>query len=340
MEKLRMDLQMFAEEETEEVEIPAELEGVSEETAREIMKEIPQEETEEEETPTEEKAQEEESAPAEADGDNKGKIPYERFKEVNDKYRQSEQQLVELRRQVEELKQTPTTQQTQQDEPTKAAPKQQPIVPMDLLQKAYDIAKNQVIESLNMTAEEYDDLEYQDEESRAEIDRAIKFQYDSICQQARERAAQLAQEAQMKQAALGQAYQDYYTTAEKEQQRDDFNDIWEYATTTHWSQLPIYQQAVIQNAFTAVNAGQGTLEQIQLVQDYYRTAKNAYLSQDKSSSGQKVKQMANAPRVDKVRGVPSIGGMTMAEMERMLNETPWEDIPKEVQHQLLSGRLR
>lgn len=337
------DLQLFAEEEAQE--IPAELEGVSEEVAREVMKEAAQEQEETQEQPQEETQEttepQEEAAHAEPDSDNKGKVPYERFKEVNDKYRKMEQEAQALRQQLAQMQQQPqqerqeTQQETQQEQPKQ----NQQIVPMDLLKQAYEIAKDQVISSLGLTEEEYTDLEYQDEAGRAEIDRAIKFQYDSICQQARERAQMLAQQEQMKQQALQTAYNDYLQNAEEEQKRGDFNDIWEYATTEHWSGLAPYHQAVIQNAFTNVNNGQGTLEQIQLVRDYYEAAKAAYLAQDKSAVTQN-KKVANVPRVDKVRGTPSAGGMTMAEVERMINETPWEQVPKEIRDQLLSGRLR
>ena len=340
------DLQLFAEEETQE--IPAELEGVSEEVAREVMKEAsaqqeeqepPQEEAQEE-TQEETTEPQEEAAHAEPDSDNKGKVPYERFKEVNDKYRKMEQEAQALRQQLAQMQQPQQEVQRQETQQETEAPKQnQQIVPMDLLKQAYEIAKDQVISSLGLTEEEYTDLEYQDEAGKAEIDRAIKFQYDSICQQARERAQMLAQQEQMKQQALQTAYNDYLQNAEEEQKRDDFNDIWEYATTEHWSGLAPYHQAVIQNAFTNVNNGQGTLEQIQLVQDYYNAAKAAYLAQDKSAVTQN-KKVANVPRVDKVRGTPSAGGMTMAEVERMINETPWEQVPKEIRDQLLSGRLR
>lgn len=346
-----LNLQLFAEEEAQE--IPAELEGVSEEVAREVMKEAAAEQQEErqeeqpqeaqEETQETIEPQEEEAAHAEPDSDNKGKVPYERFKEVNDKYRKMEQEAQALRQQLAQMQQQPQQEvprQTEtQQETQEAQKKDQPIVPMDLLKQAYEIAKDQVISSLGLTEEEYTDLEYQDEAGKAEIDRAIKFQYDSICQQARERAQMLAQQEQMKQQALQTAYNDYLQNAEEEQKRGDFNDIWEYATTEHWSGLAPYHQAVIQNAFTSVNNGQGTLEQIQLVRDYYEAAKAAYLAQDKSAVTQN-KKVANVPRVDKVRGTPSAGGMTMAEVERMINETPWEQVPKEIRDQLLSGRLR
>ena len=199
MEKF-LDLQLFAEE--EQVEIPAELEGVSEEVAREVMKEIPQDEPEKESVEeTTEKTQEEETseeAPeetseepeeghAETDSDKKsGKVPYERFKEVNDKYRRTEEEAQALRQQLAQLQGR-----KEADKQEEKSPKQQNI-PMDLLNQAYDLAKKQVIEQLNLTEEDYSDLEYQDEQEKAKVDRAIKFQFDTICQQSREQAKVLA----------------------------------------------------------------------------------------------------------------------------------------------------
>ena len=348
MEKF-LDLQLFAKE--EQVEIPAELEGVSEEVAREVMKEIPQdepekesveettEETQEEET-SEEAPEETSEAPeaehAETDSDKKsGKVPYERFKEVNDKYRRTEEEAQALRQQLAQL------QERKEAGKQEETPLKQQNIPMDLLNQAYDLAKKQVIEQLNLTEEDYSDLEYQDEQEKAKVDRAIKFQFDTICQQAREQAKVLAAQEREKQVAVQTAYKDYLSMAEEEQKRSDFENIWNYATTEHFAALPDYQKFIIQNAFDCVNQGVGSIEQVQLVKDYYQNAKASFLNRPKAEKEQKkVKQMANAPRVDKVRGTPSTGGMTMAEVERMVNETPWEEIPPEIRSQLLSGRLR
>ena len=377
MEKLFMfDLQLFAEEVKEEAQpdIPAELEGVSEDVAREVMKELPKEEssddhaeeaedstTQEEATQEDTQAQQEASQEvqesqeaqdghADTDGDKKaGKVPYERFKDVNDKYRSAEQEAQTLRRQLEELQrqqqQTSGQAPQQQAQQQAQAQQQQQEIPMDLLNQAYDVAKKQVLAQLNLSEEDYSDLEYQDDGEKAKVDRAIRFSFDSICQQARERAKDLAAQKQQEQLIMQKAYSDYESMAAEEQKRSDFNDIWQYATTTHFTSMPVYAQAVIQNAFNCVNSGVGTLEQVQLVKDYYNTAKQAYLSG--SGSGQapqqqatnnKVKQMTTAPRVDKVRGTPSTGGMTIQEIERMVNGD-WGKVPDDLKKQILAGRL-
>lgn len=383
MEKLFMfNLQLFAEEVKEEAQpdIPAELEGVSEDVAREVMKELPKEEssddhaeeaegstTQEEATQKDTQAQQEapqevqesqeaQDGHADTDGDKKaGKVPYERFKDVNDKYRSAEQEAQTLRRQLEELQRQQqqqtsgqaqqTQQQAQQQAQAQQQEQQQQEIPMDLLNKAYEVAKKQVLAQLNLSEEDYSDLEYQDDGEKAKVDRAIRFSFDSICQQARERAKDLAAQKQQEQLIMQKAYSDYESMAAEEQKRSDFNDIWQYATTTHFTSMPVYAQAVIQNAFNCVNNGVGTLEQVQLVKDYYNTAKQAYLSG--SGSGQapqqqatnnKVKQMTTAPRVDKVRGTPSTGGMTIQEIERMVNGD-WGKVPDDLKKQILAGRL-
>lgn len=373
MEKLFMfDLQLFAEEVKEEAQpdIPAELEGVSEDVAREVMKELPKEESSDDhaeeaegsttqEEATQEDTQAQQEAPqevqesqeaqdghADTDGDKKaGKVPYERFKDVNDKYRSAEQEAQTLRRQLEEL-QRQQQQQTSGQAPQQQAQaqQQQQEIPMDLLNQAYDVAKKQVLAQLNLSEEDYSDLEYQDDGEKAKVDRAIRFSFDSICQQARERAKDLAAQKQQEQLIMQKAYSDYESMAAEEQKRSDFNDIWQYATTTHFTSMPVYAQAVIQNAFNCVNSGVGTLEQVQLVKDYYNTAKQAYLSgsgqapQQQQATNNKVKQMTTAPRVDKVRGTPSTGGMTIQEIERMVNGD-WGKVPDDLKKQILAGRL-
>ena len=379
MEKLFMfDLQLFAEEVKEEAQpdIPAELEGVSESVAREVMKELPKEESSDDhaeeaegsttqEEATQEDTQAQQEAPqegqesqeaqdghADTDGDKKaGKVPYERFKDVNDKYRSAEQEAQTLRKQLEELQrqqqasgQVQQGQAQQQAQQASQQQQQQQEIPMDLLNKAYEVAKKQVLAQLNLSEEDYSDLEYQDDGEKAKVDRAIRFSFDSICQQARERAKDLAAQKQQEQLIMQKAYSDYESMAAEEQKRSDFNDIWQYATTTHFTSMPVYAQAVIQNAFNCVNNGVGTLEQVQLVKDYYNTAKQAYLSgsgqtpQKNQANNNKVKQMTTAPRVDKVRGTPSTGGMTIQEIERMVNGD-WGKVPDDLKKQILAGRL-
>lgn len=375
MEKLFMfNLQLFAEEVKEEAQpdIPAELEGVSEDVAREVMKELPKEESSDDhaeeaegsttqEEATQEDTQAQQEAPqevqeseeaqdghADTDGDKKaGKVPYERFKDVNDKYRSAEQEAQTLRRQLEELQrqQQQTSGQAQQtQQQAQQQEQQQQEIPMDLLNKAYEVAKKQVLAQLNLSEEDYSDLEYQDDGEKAKVDRAIRFSFDSICQQARERAKDLAAQKQQEQLIMQKAYSDYESMAAEEQKRSDFNDIWQYATTTHFTSMPAYAQTVIQNAFNCVNNGVGTLEQVQLVKDYYNTAKQAYLSasgqapQQQQATNNKVKQMTTAPRVDKVRGTPSTGGMTIQEIERMVNGD-WGKVPDDLKKQILAGRL-
>ena len=375
MEKLFMfDLQLFAEEVKEEAQpdIPAELEGVSEDVAREVMKELPKEESSDDhaeeaegsttqEEATQEDTQAQQEAPqevqasqeaqdghADTDGDKKvGKVPYERFKDVNDKYRSAEQEAQTLRRQLEELQrqqQASGQAQQAQAQAQQQEQEQQQEIPMDLLNQAYDVAKKQVLAQLNLSEEDYSDLEYQDDGEKAKVDRAIRFSFDSICQQARERAKDLAAQKQQEQLIMQKAYSDYESMAAEEQKRSDFNDIWQYATTTHFTSMPVYAQAVIQNAFNCVNSGVGTLEQVQLVKDYYNTAKQAYLSgsgqapQQQQATNNKVKQMTTAPRVDKVRGTPSTGGMTIQEIERMVNGD-WGKVPDDLKKQILAGRL-
>ena len=48
--------------------------------------------------------------------------------------------------------------------------------------------------------------------------------------------------------------------------------------------------------------------------------------------------MTTAPRVDKVRGTPSTGGMTIQEIERMVNGD-WGKVPDDLKKQILAGRL-
>lgn len=319
-------------------DIPAELEGVSEETAREIMAEVQTEDTAPEEPETETTTPtEEQPADAEADRDNKGSVPYKRFAEVNAKYRQMEE---ENRKMAEELAQV---RESKKDATTEEPPANEPVgagsVPVELLQQAHELAKQTVLQQMDLSAEDYEDLEYSDETRYKGIERAIQFQYNSICDNARAQAMRMQQERAAQQAALQTAYNDYVTYAEQEQQRGDFAAIWDYAANTRFAQLNPYEKATIQAAFDAVNGGKGTLEQVLLVRDYYDRSKAEFLQETPQKTGGKAQKMATAPRVDKVRGTPSKGGMNMAEISQMMASTPWEEIPEEIRTQLLRGRL-
>lgn len=343
----QINLQLFNDD-----DIPSELEGVSEEIAREVMAEmnVTDESTEEvqEEVQGEvqeevqEEVEKEEENDGDADTENKGNVPYNRFKEVNDKYRQIKAEREELEKQLAALRQQKEVEPpfVEQQE----APKQKVAdkATMDLLEEAYSLAKQQVLTAYNLSSDDYQDLEYQDSDEKGRIDRAINFQYQAICDQAREQARVMQEQRNQEVRAYQEAYQDYAIYAEEEQKRDDFTNIWEYASTERFGKLQPYQQMLVQNSFTAVNSGQPTLEQIQIVRDYYDMAKAEYLNRapQQSTKVEKIKQMAKSPRVDKVRGTPSTGGLSIAEIERMVQEEDWSKIDPTIKEQLLNGRLR
>ena len=259
-----IDLRLFGAEETadesttaeetttteEQVETPSGLEGIDEETAREIMAQLPQEETDE--SAAEADSDTKQVSDSEQDVSNKS-IPYARFKEVNDKsktYAAENEQLKAQLQQLQEQRQQPpaaqqqvTPPQTQQQPPVE----QQIRITPEFAATINNIAHEEAMKMSGLTKEEVEVLEFADENDpklqawNAAKQLATTQTWNAVHREFENRRTQQAKVMELHQQIIGD-----YTSFESEQMKQpDFEATKAYAVGEYFDQLsPLEQQAV------------------------------------------------------------------------------------------------
>ena len=364
-----IDLRLFGAEETadestaieetttteEQVETPSSLEGIDEETAREIMAQLPQEETDE--SAAEADSDTKQVSDSEQEVSNKS-IPYARFKEVNDKSKtyaaENEQLKAELQRLKEQRQQPPAaTQATQAPAQTQHPPaeqQQQVRITPEFAATINNIAYEEALKMSGLTKEEVDVLEFADESDpklqawNAAKQFANTQTWNAVHREFENRRTQQAKVMEMHQQVIGD-----YTSFESEQMKQpDFEATKAYAVGEYFDQLSPLEQQAVRDAWTRVERKVCSPQDVMVVKNYYAQASNAYRKnanqaqppeQVLKQKNEKLKQMERHPRAEQVNGSNAPAGtVTEAELEKML-EGDWDKIPPDVQKMLLNGNL-
>lgn len=350
------DLQMFAEEATEETtevmadtptedapeepaeEIPEELDGVSEDVAREVMQQA-------------EETDKPEEMSADQDSDNKpvdvktGKVPYQRFKQQIDKVNDLESQLAAYRQKFGDINSNP--QQTQPTPPP--APQPQPVqqpqqVPHPQIQFSPEISKQiqsaitqRAMQLTNMTQGDVDSLEYaeDDDQRLAAWKSALKFAESDVyagIRQAQAQRAQAVQKMLQEHEAVVKTFNDY--TAQQQAQ-PDFEKIQNYAIDTEngfAAKLTEIERNVIDSAYQRVLRNTASAQDVYTIRNYFEQAKADYYN---NKGGKPAKattfqttQRAH-PRSEQIRGAASPdGSVSVEQLKDMLVTKDWKDIPE------------
>lgn len=364
-----IDLRLFGAEETadesttteetttteEQVETPSDLEGIDEETAREIMAQLPQEETDE--STADADSDTKQVSDSEQDVSNKS-IPYARFKEVNDKSKtyaaENEQLKAELQRLQDQRQQPPAAQQqvppaqTQQQPPVEQ--QQQIRITPEFAATINNIAHDEAMKMSGLTKEEVEVLEFADENDpklqawNAAKQLATTQTWNAVHREFENRRTQQAKVMELHQQVIGD-----YTSFESEQMKQpDFEATKAYAVGEYFDQLSPLEQQAVRDAWTRVERKVCSPQDVMVVKNYYAQASNAYRKnanqaqppeQVLKQKNEKLKQMERHPRAEQVNGSNAPAGtVTEAELEKML-EGDWDKIPPDVQKMLLNGNL-
>ena len=343
------------EQETEqEQEIPADLAGIDEETAREIMKEMQPDGTAEDETPEEESTE----PPADADSDNKTvddvldepnkAIPYKRFKEVNDKSKAREQEIEQLRQQLASMQNGQPTAPVQQQQQVQQPAIQKPQINAELAVQIDSLAYQEALKMTGLTKEEVEVLEY------AEAGDPKVQAWDASLSFAKNRAWSAVdtelkniQYRQQQQVQMVQASNHEYLKFEQEQAAQaDFPNVRDYAVGEFFNSLSPLDQQAVTAAWSRVEAKQCSPQDVFLIKQYFEKASTDYrgknplpVKQDKiKNTTEKIKQMGKHPKVSQIEGSPSsANGLTVDKLEQMVNEKNWDEIPEDIQKVILNG---
>ena len=138
-----------------------------------------------------------------------------------------------------------------------------------------------------------------------------------------------------------------YSSFEQEQMKaQDFESIRSHAVNEYFSKLNPVEQQAIADAYQRVQSKTCIPQDIFVVkkyfseaaQDFRKNQNNVNTNQNNIQVKQeKLKQMERHPKVDLVTGSNSNGGTSVADLERTLQNTDWDDIPESTKKLLLGG---
>ena len=368
------DLKMFEEE--EKIVIPEGLEGIDEDIAREIMSEVSSQEEsknsldELDNDSSKDEVGAENNLSAEADSDNKQvdsesseteeelnqTIPYKRFKEVNEKSKAKDDEIIALRQELLAAKQQSSNVSNQVYPGNQAVNHENhaelnnvnPLLNPAVIQEINSLANEEALKISGLTREDLDEIEYSDPN-----DTRIST-YKTAVELARQNIfSQLNSEIQtrrvMEQKVLqlrDQSIADYSSFEQEQMKAQDFESIRSHAVNEYFAKLNHVEQQAIADAYQRIQSKTCIPQDIFVVkkyfseaaQDFRKNQNNVNRNQNNIQVKQeKLKQMERHPKVDLVTGSNSNGGTSVADLERILQNTDWDDIPENTKKMLLGG---
>lgn len=315
---------------TEEQPLPEELNGIPEDIARETLAEWEATKPQEEPQPEAGQAPPEEKPVTRED--------YEvKVKEAE----QLKAQLAQYQAQLAQYQQQATQPQAQQ--PRQQAQVQQPQFKLtpEISARISEAIKAEAMTLTGMSADDVESLKYADDDDP----RLPQWrQANSIAQNRVYNALQQGQIAQRQQAqqfynAHMEALHNYNEFAAKALAEPDFKEIQNFAANEFFEQLPPNAQKVIANSYLRVERQTASPAEMLLVENYFDKARAVYRTRNakpnKQSKPAPAQQAATLPRADQLQGAAGKGEITVAELERMLETTDFDKIPKQYQDKLL-----
>lgn len=306
---------------TEEQPLPEELNGIPEDIAREAL------------------AEWEATKPQEEPQPETGHVPPEEKPITREDYQAKVKEAEQLKAQLAQYQQ----QQQVPQQPRQPAQVQQPqfrLTP-EVSAKIAAAIKAEAMALTNMSADDVANLAY------AENDDPHLVQWNQATSIAQNRVYNAIQQAQVAQQRQAQQFynnhlaatQTYNEFAQKEFSEPDFKEIQKFATHEFFEQLKPNEQQIIANSYLRVERQIASPAEMLVVKNYYERAKAAYRTRGAKTNRQgkptPAQQAATLPRVDQLQGAAGKGEMTVAELERMLETTDFDKIPKQYQDKLL-----
>ena len=328
------------EQQAEATTVPPELEGIDdEEIVKEVMAEAKGVSVEELE-PKEESA--DPAAPS--------AIPYVRFKEKVDEGKAKDAEIAELKKQIEAFKKQ-QTQAPQVQAPAPQAPPapQQPQqgvqAPFQLNKENIDLINKAINEQAQAMAqlpkEDMDSLEFMEDDDprKQRWEYAKEMAKGQIFDRIRQAQAMKVAQAQRFLQAQQQSIADFNAYAQQASQEPDFEQVKDYASNEFFGALPTQRdKEIIAQAYARVERNSASPEDMYLIKNYFSQAKAAYRAQHPLRTNQKQTktEQVTFPRSGQVNGAGDAGGgVTVASLEKMLNEMPFDEIDPKYQKMLL-----
>ena len=306
---------------TEEQPLPEELNGIPEDIARETL------------------AEWEATKPQEDPQPETGQAPPEEKPITREEYQAKVKETEQLKAQLAQYQQ----QQQVPQQPRQQAQVQQPqfrLTP-EISARINEAIKAEAMALTGMSNDDVASLEYADNDDPrlAQWNQATNIAQNRVYNALQQ--AQIAQQRQAQQFYNNHlaAIQTYNEFAQKEFSEPDFKEIQKFATNEFFEQLKPNEQQIIANSYLRVERQIASPAEMLVVKNYYERAKAAYRTRGAKTNRQgkptPAQQAANLPRADQLQGAAGKGEMTVAELERMLETTDFDKIPKQYQDKLL-----
>ena len=352
------DIQKFADEEeqnaenaTENFSIPEELEGISEEVAREVMADHAEKNPEPEE-PAEPEFDEEGNYTGEGKVEDV-KIDYARYKETLDKSKDFEKQLKAYQEKFGDINAQPVPQQQYQQAAMQnyqqAVQEQKPPEPRyftadDAKQIDDEITKT-AIEMTGLTQDDIEQLDYLDDDDPKLVawNRARKIAefatYNNILIQ-----QQLAaQENYRRSMMMNQSQTEFDNYVSQQKAAADFVELQNFVEKEFFPAQSDINRAVILDANSRIGSGTATPYDHKIVQDFFTLAQYAYNAKKQQMQTpppvkpqKKTSPKPQFPRSEKVNGIAgSGGGVSNESLAEMMRTKDWDKIPPEYRKRLM-----
>lgn len=335
------NLQLFSE---------LDIEGIDTDILKELSDDIPQEETQEE---TQEEVlveadnvQETVEQPIddEEEYQSAGKVPYQRFKAVNEERKASKAQNKELEERLASLQKELATLKASKVDPPAQPPKQEVQSDFNAEQnkRIYEIASQRVMKRLNYTQDDVENLEYSDDKAdKAMFNQAVMMETQAVINEIREHQAR--EQAHFQEVtATAKEFSEYQA---KFNAYPDIQARWDYISNERFFQLPQRKQSILKASFERLQTNQGTYQDFDTVSAYFDLANAEWEKKNapaQTNNVTKVKQVQALPKAPSVNG--GTGADTVYTVDRiasiMNSPNGWESLPADIQRQILEGRLK
>lgn len=333
--------------------IPDELDGVDESVAREIMAEANADSGED----VQEEKQEDTHTDNSSDDDGilpNTNVPYTRFKQKVTQVHKLEDELNTLKAKLASTEQNTeqtAVQQNNANQMNVRVPqqneevKQNPMVNADVAKQFKNAVTLEAMRMTGMTQDDVEATEYMDsdDERLQTWNTAYKLAEARVTQHIQEAQSRHIAQQQHIVAMHNESVLRYNQFANEMMQDSDFPAIQDYAINDYFSKQDKADQAIIAGAYSRIEGNVASPQDTMIVRKYVMDAKNDYLrthgksnNSNSKNTANKIKQGRALPRSSNINGAGNdTGDVSVETLERMLNTTPFEDIPEKYQRMLL-----
>lgn len=336
----------------EELVIPEEFEGLSPEIAKEFTAKLKKQQSDEEITEDNKEINEttdtvDETVDNEDNGDNENNKQDDiATKDVSNAENEHEQ-LAKLREENAKLKQMQQEQLAKRENvvPTQFKPVQLNEIPIELARMVRKQAKEIALKSVGLTAEQLNDIEYEDggEEKKADFETAFDIAKSNIMANINNELAFKHQQEQEFLKLHNENIKEFKKYTEEQKKDTNFNAIQEFAINEFFLKQSVPNQNMIRDAYARLERGVGSPTDRYAIEAYFENAKRAYYDsvnatkkEKQSSVVNKYKQAKKLPRTDKIMGSNTNAEKSDLEIASdMMKNRPWEKIPSKYQKILL-----